>query len=61
VLVRPGGPYEVVGGIGLQIGEDEWAEQVSREHYTLCRCGGSSNKPFCDGTHWKNGFADAGE
>lgn len=61
VLVRPGGPYEVSGGVELEVGEDEWAEGVSREHYALCRCGGSSNKPFCDGTHWKNGFADAGE
>jgi CDGSH-type Zn-finger protein len=61
VLVRPGGPYEVVGGVALRIHEDEWADEVSREHYTLCRCGGSSNKPFCDGTHWKNGFAEAGE
>jgi CDGSH-type Zn-finger protein len=26
------------------------------ERYALCRCGGSSNKPFCDGTHAKNGF-----
>jgi CDGSH-type Zn-finger protein len=61
VLVRPGGPYEVSGGVELEVGEGEWARHVSREHYTLCRCGGSSNKPFCDGTHWKNGFADAGE
>lgn len=61
VVVLPGGPYEVTGGVGLAVGEDEWAVEVSREHYTLCRCGGSSNKPFCDGTHWKNGFAEAGE
>jgi CDGSH-type Zn-finger protein len=27
---------------------------------TLCRCGGSANKPFCDGTHVKTRFADDG-
>ena len=25
---------------------------------TLCRCGGSNNKPFCDGTHLKNNLSD---
>jgi hypothetical protein len=33
-------------------------EGASREHYTLCRCGASKNKPFCDGTHWHIGFKD---
>ncbi len=29
--------------------------ETQQEMY-LCRCGGSSNKPYCDGTHRKNGF-----
>jgi len=33
-------------------------EGTSEEHYTLCRCGGSKNKPFCDGTHWYIKFRD---
>ena len=61
VRVMPGGPYRVEGGIELVVDEGAWAEGVGREHYALCRCGGSKNKPFCDGTHWRNGFSDSGE
>ncbi len=55
ILVSKNGPYVVTGGIELIV--DEWGEEASKEHYTLCRCGGSKNKPFCDGTHWQ-GFKD---
>jgi CDGSH-type Zn-finger protein len=50
------GPYRVFGGIEL-VEASAGRKPQSRDHYTLCRCGGSKNKPFCDGTHWK-GFKD---
>jgi CDGSH-type Zn-finger protein len=49
------GPYHVGGGIPVRSADGEAYEVRGRQ--TLCRCGGSSNKPFCDGTHWK-GFKD---
>ena len=52
------GPYKVTGGIKLS--GQEWDDGASHEHYTLCRCGASKNKPFCDGTHWDIGFRDDG-
>jgi CDGSH-type Zn-finger protein len=56
VTVTKNGPYAVSGGIELV--EQQRGEGASEEHYTLCRCGGSQNKPFCDGTHWHIGFED---
>lgn len=44
------GPYQVEGGIELE--GVQQGEGASTEHFTLCRCGESKNKPFCDGTHW---------
>ncbi|MDP8942394.1 MAG: CDGSH iron-sulfur domain-containing protein [Thermoproteota archaeon] len=39
-------------------------QEASREHYTLCHCGASRNKPFCDGSHneinIKNGKTECG-
>ena len=54
IRVTKDGPYAVVGGPQLK-GD---AAPVSSEHYTLCRCGQSKNKPFCDGAHWAAGFKD---
>jgi CDGSH-type Zn-finger protein len=56
IAVTRDGPYAVTGG--AQLLEQSWAQGASTEHYTLCRCGGSKNKPFCDGTHWRIGFKD---
>ena len=55
VTVSRNGPYVVTGGIGLDATPGEGA---SSEHYALCRCGGSRNKPYCDGTHWRIKFSD---
>ncbi len=56
IRIAKDGPILVQGGIELE-GEAR-AEGASLEHYTLCRCGGSKNKPFCDGTHWYIDFKD---
>jgi uncharacterized Fe-S cluster protein YjdI len=51
---KPNGPL-VVKGEFMLIHPDGKREVVEKTT-ALCRCGGSSNKPFCDGTHTKNGF-----
>ena len=56
IFVAPNGPYVVSGGPDLL--DTIWGEGASKEHLTLCRCGGSKNKPFCDGTHWYIEFTD---
>ena len=56
VTVVDDGPYAVTGRIELL--DQSYADGASREHFTLCRCGGSKNKPFCDGSHWAIGFKD---
>ncbi len=56
VTVTKDGPYAIAGGIALI--DQQLGEGASSEHYTLCRCGASKNKPFCDGSHWRIGFKD---
>ncbi|MFE9575135.1 CDGSH iron-sulfur domain-containing protein [Nocardia sp. NPDC006044] len=61
ITVTADGPYRVTGGIPLQdpTGSDlTRAQGASREHYALCRCGRSQNKPFCSGMHYYVQFTD---
>ena len=55
VRVRENGPLAVEAG--LSIG----GVQQDAPRATLCRCGHSNNKPFCDGAHATAGFAATGE
>ena len=47
-----------VASTGVALEDVAFGEGASREHYVLCRCGHSHNKPFCDGSHWYAGFKD---
>jgi CDGSH-type Zn-finger protein/truncated hemoglobin YjbI len=61
IEVSKDGPYRIVGGIALTDGlgsPEARAAGSSLEHYSLCRCGHSQNKPFCSGMHWYINFQD---
>jgi CDGSH-type Zn-finger protein/uncharacterized Fe-S cluster protein YjdI len=50
--LRLEGPFEVIG-----LDAESGGEAIHRaEETVLCRCGGSATKPFCDGSHKRNGF-----
>lgn len=48
------GPLEVSGKFIIKNSDGTVIEAPDPVY--LCRCGGSKNKPFCDGTHNRNGF-----
>jgi CDGSH-type Zn-finger protein/truncated hemoglobin YjbI len=61
IEVTKDGPYRITGKIPLTDAEGNPAARTagsSLEHYALCRCGHSQNKPFCSGMHWYVSFQD---
>jgi len=56
ITIRNNGPYVVEGDVKLV---DAQGNEVPLIKRALCRCGGSTTKPFCDGTHSKIGFQGA--
>jgi CDGSH-type Zn-finger protein len=62
ITLRPNGPYRVEdpeGWVELVDANGNKYDLTGKPAYSLCRCGGSVNKPFCDGTHSKIGFQAA--
>jgi CDGSH-type Zn-finger protein/truncated hemoglobin YjbI len=61
IEVSKDGPYRITGAIPLEDADgkpEARNEGASLEHYSLCRCGQSRNKPFCSGRHWDVSFRD---
>jgi CDGSH-type Zn-finger protein len=53
---RENGPIVIETGGRYVFRTAEGERVVEKPRVSLCRCGGSGNKPFCDGTHKTNGF-----
>ncbi len=59
IKVRQNGSYLVEGPVRLVDADGNEYDLKGKQRFSLCRCGGSTNKPFCDGTHSKIGFQAA--
>jgi CDGSH-type Zn-finger protein len=62
ITARRNGPYRVEapeGSVELVDADGNKYDLTGKPAFSLCRCGGSVNKPFCDGTHSKIGFQGA--
>lgn len=59
IKVQPNGPY-LVDAEGVSVVDWNGKEYaVAKRPFALCRCGGSTTRPFCDGTHSRTGFQAA--
>jgi CDGSH-type Zn-finger protein len=59
VKIMHNGPYRIFGPIRLVDHEGNPVEVREGKPVALCRCGASTRKPFCDGTHSRIGFVAA--
>ena len=56
VTVRDNGPVRIEGEFTILDSQGRAFDLAGRTVISICRCGQSANKPFCDGTHSKCGF-----
>ncbi|MBV8552086.1 MAG: CDGSH iron-sulfur domain-containing protein [Acidobacteriaceae bacterium] len=56
VTIVNNGPIRIEGEFTIQDAEGNSYGLAGRTVISLCRCGMSENRPFCDGAHGRNGF-----
>ena len=56
IQVNPNGPLRVSGAFQITDGAGAAFDLAGRTTVSLCRCGQSKNRPFCDGSHNMAGF-----
>ncbi len=56
IIASPNGPLRISGNFVIKDGQGKEFGLSGRTAISLCRCGHSQNKPFCDGGHARNGF-----
>ena len=56
ITVRPNGPLRVEGHIVLQDADGATWDLTGKPAVSLCRCGLSEKRPFCDGSHNRQGW-----
>lgn len=59
ITVRENGPFRVEGPVRLIDANGNEFQLPAGKPFSLCRCGGSTKKPFCDGMHSRIGFQGA--
>jgi CDGSH-type Zn-finger protein len=61
IAVRNHGPLRIEGSFAIEDAVGKKFDLAGRTVISLCRCGQSENKPFCDGSHGRAGFQSAVE
>jgi CDGSH-type Zn-finger protein len=56
IIVRQNGPYRIEGDDVTLVDWNGQTYQIPKRPFSICRCGHSERKPFCDGTHNRIGF-----
>jgi CDGSH-type Zn-finger protein len=56
IICRDNGPLRIAGRFVIRDAQGNSFDLSGRETISLCRCGASANKPFCDGAHRQSGF-----